>query len=409
MPFGFKDEYKDWDACVLDNQDKDNPDAYCGWLKNQTEKSSDKLMTMEKEYAKAGKYERKLLVKEAADIVVDSARNGHSFIPGDCEFPRAVFDYLRPYVCLSPVGKSVEPVFIWGYVGEDIVRDCESDIPDSWAVTLESMGWDGGFSTFDIPSYPVYDLVFSKSAMNKVAKRQCSYCRVASDMEMDVLVDGKFVRLQACDKHYKDVTQKMNVVRAKKNGLTTSSFGGAGQAPLTIEYGRSKKDELPDFLGGNPPKKKLRKNANRSMIKARMDGQHSILTKNEEMRYTFTVVYKPDDLDAHSEWASADGLFKALIEHVRTGDRSIYYQHGHVSEVGFKKAGEWVALAPWPYDVKASFINVNGKTEKRNVPANSIWMGIIWEPWAWEKVKTGEIRGLSFGGTSKRMKNGEYV
>ena len=100
------------------------------------------------------------------------------------------------------------------------------------------------------------------------------------------------------------------------------------------------------------------------------------------------MVYKPEDLDAHSEWASADGLFDALVDHVRAGDRSIYFQHGHVSDVGFKKAGEWVALAPWPYEVKASFMNSQGKAEKRTVPADSIWMGVIWEPWAWEKVKS---------------------
>ena len=40
MPFGFDDEYKNWDACIRANKDKDSPEAYCGWLKNQTEKTA---------------------------------------------------------------------------------------------------------------------------------------------------------------------------------------------------------------------------------------------------------------------------------------------------------------------------------------------------------------------------------
>lgn len=32
-------DYKDFDDCVSQNQDKDNPEAFCGWLKNRVEKS----------------------------------------------------------------------------------------------------------------------------------------------------------------------------------------------------------------------------------------------------------------------------------------------------------------------------------------------------------------------------------
>ena len=38
MPFGFDKEYLNWDACIRANADKDNPEAYCGWLKRETEK-----------------------------------------------------------------------------------------------------------------------------------------------------------------------------------------------------------------------------------------------------------------------------------------------------------------------------------------------------------------------------------
>ena len=36
MPFG---EYKDFDECVSKNSDKDDPKAYCGYIKNQVEEA----------------------------------------------------------------------------------------------------------------------------------------------------------------------------------------------------------------------------------------------------------------------------------------------------------------------------------------------------------------------------------
>ncbi|UBF23447.1 portal protein [Halorubrum tailed virus 28] len=35
-PFGFDNEYANHDECVADNQDKDDPDAYCAWLADET-------------------------------------------------------------------------------------------------------------------------------------------------------------------------------------------------------------------------------------------------------------------------------------------------------------------------------------------------------------------------------------
>ena len=122
----------------------------------------------------------------------------------------------------------------------------------------------------------------------------------------------------------------------------------------------------------------------------------------EEERYTYTVVYKPDVADAHNEYITAKELQRALWNHVRAGDRSVYIQHGRVSGIGFEKAGEWVELNHWPYEVEAEFQFVDGKSETRTIPAGSIWMGTIWEPWAWDLIKSGTIRGLSFGGTSRR-------
>jgi hypothetical protein len=52
MPFGFNCEYSDFEECVRANSDKDDPEAYCGWLKNETEDKCNekcKLRTTNKE------------------------------------------------------------------------------------------------------------------------------------------------------------------------------------------------------------------------------------------------------------------------------------------------------------------------------------------------------------------------
>ena len=138
-------------------------------------------------------------------------------------------------------------------------------------------------------------------------------------------------------------------------------------------------------------------------LKADFKGPNRIYKADNEERYTFTVVYKPDDVDAHGEYTTPDDLQKALWQHVKDGDRNVYVQHGRLPGVGFRKAGEWVELSTWPYKTEVEFLTIDGKTHKRSVPAGSAWMGTIWEPWAWELVKSGDIRGLSFGGTSRRV------
>lgn len=37
MPFGYNNEYKDWDDCIAKNRDKKTPEKYCGYIKHQTE------------------------------------------------------------------------------------------------------------------------------------------------------------------------------------------------------------------------------------------------------------------------------------------------------------------------------------------------------------------------------------
>lgn len=130
--------------------------------------------------------------------------------------------------------------------------------------------------------------------------------------------------------------------------------------------------------------------------------EYAVITKSAEQRFTNGPVYMPGILDAHGEWATAEDLQKSLHEYVReTGsDRSIYLQHSP------KRAGEWVELMAWPQEVVATMQkSVDGitKSESTTFPAGTVYMGVVWEPWAYEDVKKGRITGFSMGGYARRV------
>lgn len=124
-----------------------------------------------------------------------------------------------------------------------------------------------------------------------------------------------------------------------------------------------------------------------------------------EKRYTFGVVYKATnveddpDLDLHDEFALVNDLQGAQWDYVRKGNRNIYLQHGDAANV----IGESVDIVTWPFEVETEFLH-KGKTKTEIIPANSVWMGVVWTEDAWPVVKSGEIGGLSMGGWAKRLK-----
>jgi len=122
-----------------------------------------------------------------------------------------------------------------------------------------------------------------------------------------------------------------------------------------------------------------------------------IISKAAEHRYTLGPVYVPNREDAHGEFTDSDTLQAALWEWVRKGDRRIFLQHGD------KVAGEAVEVLTWPFAIEAE-LGVPGQgVTKYAFPANTPFMGVVWESWAWEKVKAGELRGYSIGGRARRM------
>ena len=121
------------------------------------------------------------------------------------------------------------------------------------------------------------------------------------------------------------------------------------------------------------------------------------LAKRAEQRYTLGPVYVPGMEDAHGEFTDEDTLQKALWGWVRKEDRTIYLQHSD------KAAGEMVEMLTWPFEVTADLSVPGEGVTKYTFPADTPFMGVIWEPWAWELVKAGELRGYSIGGRARRM------
>ena len=122
-----------------------------------------------------------------------------------------------------------------------------------------------------------------------------------------------------------------------------------------------------------------------------------LVSKADEQRYTLGPWYVPGVEDAHGEFTDEDTLQKALWDWVRAGDRTIYLQHGE------KPAGEMVEIMTVPFPVEAELTVPNQGVSKFAFPANTPFMGVVWEPWAWELVKAGKLRGYSIGGSARRM------
>lgn len=118
---------------------------------------------------------------------------------------------------------------------------------------------------------------------------------------------------------------------------------------------------------------------------------------DEEKRYTLAPWYVPDSVDAHNEWADKEEIQRAFWDYLKKPDRSIRLQH-NMDIV----AGEWVEGLTWPHEIEVPVKHPEGE-KKIKFPAGTPFLGVIWEPWAWQLIKDGEIRGLSIGGKGKRI------
>lgn len=127
-----------------------------------------------------------------------------------------------------------------------------------------------------------------------------------------------------------------------------------------------------------------------------MDGRLPI-AKADDRRYTLGPAYVPEMQDAHGEFTDADTLQEALWNWVRKGNRNIYLQHSD------KVAGEMVEVLTWPFPIETEMTVPGEQVTKYSFPENTPFLGVIWEPWAWQMVKAGELRGYSIGGKARRI------
>lgn len=120
--------------------------------------------------------------------------------------------------------------------------------------------------------------------------------------------------------------------------------------------------------------------------------------ESAEDRFTLGPWYVPNQLDAHDEWTDPESIQKALWGYVKSEDRRIRLQHNRDIV-----AGEWVEAMTWPFEVEVPLTSTDGTIVKYRYPAGTPFLGVQWEPWAWELVKAGKLRGYSIGGHSERV------
>ena len=120
------------------------------------------------------------------------------------------------------------------------------------------------------------------------------------------------------------------------------------------------------------------------------------VAKSAAARYTLGPVYVPDTPDGHDESIDGETLQKAIWDWVRADDRTVFLQHTQ------KAAGEMVEILTWPQAVTAD-LTLDGVTKSHTFPEQTPFMGVIWEPWAWELIEKGELRGYSIGGQARRV------
>jgi len=131
---------------------------------------------------------------------------------------------------------------------------------------------------------------------------------------------------------------------------------------------------------------------------AKSYGEIESVYKADEKRFTLGPWYIPDRADAHGEWTDTSELQNALWNYVKKGDRRIRLQHNKNVV-----AGEWLETMTWPYPVTVPITKADGSMGEYTYPTGTVFMGVQWEPWAWEMVKAGKLTGYSIGGKAERV------
>lgn len=117
-----------------------------------------------------------------------------------------------------------------------------------------------------------------------------------------------------------------------------------------------------------------------------------------EKRFTLSPWYVPHQPDAHDEWTDPDTLQEAAWGYVDHGDRRIRLQHDRAVV-----AGRMVEIVSWPQEVTLTLTRPGGEPQTVTFPVGTVFVGVLWEPWAWELVRQGRVLGMSMGGGAIRV------
>ncbi len=201
----------------------------------------------------------------------------------------------------------------------------------------------------------------------------------------------------------------MDAAMQQAQSQATEFPGAHGMAPEP-----PKPPKMPGIGGGGQGGSAVAKEATPNATDLDPEFASAVLKADSSRRYTLAPVYMPNTADAHGEWATADDLQSATWDYVRKtssaapgsgqSDRAVYLQHSDTP------AGEWVEIMAVPWPVEATLTVPGAVTKsgtdvvtKAKFPAGTVYMGVIWEPWAWTEVKKGHLTGYSMGGKARRV------
>jgi hypothetical protein len=125
---------------------------------------------------------------------------------------------------------------------------------------------------------------------------------------------------------------------------------------------------------------------------------YDMIKAYEERKFTLGPMYIPDRVDAHGEWTDSEELQAAVWNYVKSDDRRIRLQHNKDIV-----AGEWVEIMTFPYELTVPMKKSDGTSSSVTYPPNTVFLGVQWNDWAWDLVKSGKLRGYSIGGKAVRM------
>ena len=120
----------------------------------------------------------------------------------------------------------------------------------------------------------------------------------------------------------------------------------------------------------------------------------TIAKRDNEKRLVFGIVYEPDTVDAHGDYATEDEIEKAAHSFAHNGAQLKLEHEAPANGVAVSES----------YIVRDHGYKLSEGESSTNVKKGS-WVIVVkvFDDAIWDAVKKGEITGFSMGGRAKRM------